>query len=44
MDYLQISNLPIIWFLCSFTVIIAALQAVLSLVRLILLRNSRSRD
>lgn len=29
MDYLQISNLPIIWFLCSFTVIIAALQAVL---------------
>ena len=29
MDYLQISNLPIMWFLCSFTVIIAAVQAVL---------------
>ena len=29
MDYLQISNLPIMWVLCSFTVIIAALQAVL---------------
>ena len=29
MDYLQISNLPIMWFLCSFTVVIAAVQAVL---------------
>ena len=29
MDYLQISNLPIMWILCSFTVIIAAVQAVL---------------
>lgn len=29
MDYLQISNLPIMWFLCSFTVVIAALQAIL---------------
>lgn len=29
MDYLQISNLPIMWVLCSFTVIIAAVQAVL---------------
>ena len=29
MDYLQISNLPIMWVLCSFTVIIAALQALL---------------
>ena len=29
MDYLQISNLPIMWFLCSFTVIIAALQTFL---------------
>jgi len=29
MDYLQISNLPIMWILCGFTVVIAALQAVL---------------
>ncbi len=29
MDYLEICNLPIMWFLCSFTVIIAALQAIL---------------
>lgn len=29
MDYLQISNLPIMWLLCGVTVIIAALQAVL---------------
>ncbi len=29
MNYLQISNLPIMWVLCSFTVIIAALQALL---------------
>lgn len=29
MDYLQISNLPIMWLLCSFTVVIAALQAIL---------------
>lgn len=29
MDYLQISNLPIMWVLCGFTVIIAALQAIL---------------
>ena len=29
MDYLQISNLPIMWLLCSFTVIIAAVQAIL---------------
>ena len=29
MDYLQISNLPIMWVLCSFTVIIAAVQAIL---------------
>ncbi len=29
MDYLQISNLPIMWFLCSFTVIIAAVQTIL---------------
>ncbi len=29
MDYLQISNLPIMWVLCGFTVVIAALQAIL---------------
>ena len=29
MDYLQISNLPIMWLLCGFTVAIAALQAFL---------------
>lgn len=29
MDYLAISNLPIFWFLCSFTVIISAVQAIL---------------
>ena len=29
MDYLQISNLPIMWFLCSFTVVIAALPSLI---------------
>lgn len=29
MDYLQISNLPIMWLLCGVTVFIAALQAIL---------------
>ena len=29
MDYLQISNQPIMWFLCSFTVAISAIQAAL---------------
>lgn len=29
MDYLQISNLPVMWLLCGITVVVAALQAVL---------------
>jgi hypothetical protein len=29
MDYLQISNLPIMWMLCGITVVIAAVQAIL---------------